>query len=72
MKLRDTEHLFVRSMSKLLRVTAVFLDADAANRHMAKTDDAVIAVFERKFGPSIILLANKHDKGETDRTAAEG
>lgn len=52
------EKLFIASMGKKLRVTAIFTDDEAANSHMARSDDAVIAVF----GP-FIFLANKYDHG---------
>ena len=52
------ERLFIFSMGKRLRITAIFTDDDAANAHMAKTDDAVIACH----GP-FIFLANKYDRG---------
>lgn len=53
------EQLYVRSMGKLLRVTAVFGSDDDANAYMAKhQDDAVLACI----GP-FILLANRFDRG---------
>lgn len=60
MKFNDKQTLYVRSMGKALRVTAIFTDDDEANRHMARSDndDAVVAVF----GP-YILLADKYDHG---------
>lgn len=61
-KLRETEQLYVRSMSKALRVTAIFPDTkegtDAANRHCARTNDAVVACMA-----GVILLADKSDRG---------
>lgn len=56
--LGETEMLYVRSMGKALRVTAIFTNDDAANARMAKVDEGVVAVF----GP-FVLLANLHDKG---------
>ena len=60
MTILKPEHgLYVQSMRKFLRVTAMFDSDDAANAHMAKHgDDAVVACF----GP-FVLLANVHDKG---------
>jgi len=52
------ENLIIRSMGKSLRVTAIFDNDDDANKHMEKTEDAVIAVV----GP-YVFLANKYDKG---------
>ena len=66
----ETQNLYVRSMGKLLRVTAIFTSDDDANAYMAKKDEGVVACF----GP-YILLANMYDKGEvvitdfTKRTA---
>jgi len=57
-KLKESEFLYVRSMGKAHRVTAIFTDDDAANAHMVKTDEAVMAVM----GP-FILLARTHDLG---------
>lgn len=58
-KLGEHIHLYVRSMGKLLEVTAAFDNDDEANRHMAKTNDAVVAVTTG----GLILLADKGDKG---------
>lgn len=58
-KLKDTEKLYVRSMGKALRVTAIFTNDDDANRFMERNDDdAVVACFA-----GIVLLAKKHDYG---------
>lgn len=60
MKLKAEQKLFVRSMGKLLRVTAIFTSDDEANAYMARHDSqAVVAVFG-----SLVLLADKYDKGE--------
>ena len=59
--INDSEtKLFVRSMGKMLRVTAMFTDDDDANEHMAKpgNDDAVVAV-----SGNLVILADAHDKG---------
>lgn len=58
MKLKPEQALYVRSMGKALRVTAIFQTDAEANAHMERTDDAVVAVF----GP-LILLADKYDPG---------
>jgi hypothetical protein len=67
MRLKQEQSLYVRSMGKLLRVTAIFQTDDEANAHMARGDnnDAVVAVF----GP-LVLLADMYDKGIA--VAAEG
>lgn len=59
-KLKETEMLYVRSMGKALRVTAIFDNDDEANAYMAQpgNDDAVVAVFGK-----FVLLARKWDKG---------
>ena len=59
MKLPDHQHLYVRSMGKSLRVTAMFKDDDDANRYMARNrDEGVVAVMA-----GVVLLANLYDKG---------
>lgn len=60
MKLKtETEFLYVRSMGKLLRVTAMFDNDADANKFMAKNDGhSVVACF----GP-YVLLANVYDTG---------
>ena len=66
-RLADHQALYVRSMRKALRVTAIFTDDSEANAHMAKhPDDAVVACF----GP-FIFLASRRDKG-ADITREEG
>lgn len=65
MKLKPHEVLWLYSMGKRLRVTAIFTDADAANAYMAHTDDACIAaVGDPENGGEFIFLANKYDYGE--------
>ena len=60
MKLKPEQKLYVRSMGKMLRVTAIYDNDDDANAHIDRSDndDGVVAVF-RPF----VLLANLHDKG---------
>jgi hypothetical protein len=60
MKLSSNQSLYVRSMGKLLRVTAIFDNDDDANRHMAQSgnNDAVVAVFGK-----LVLLADVYDQG---------
>ena len=55
---KTDDKLFLFSMGKRLRVTAIFTDLAEANAHMGRTDDAVIACF----GP-FIILANQYGKG---------
>ena len=60
MKLNKDQFLYIWSMGKRLRVTAVFHDDDAANTYMAKhRNESVIAAFD-----PYVFLANHHDKGE--------
>lgn len=58
LNLNEKQKLYVRSMGKALRVTAIFSEDDDANRHMAKSDDAVVACFGR-----LTFMARKYDKG---------
>jgi hypothetical protein len=55
----DSVSLYVRSMGKALRVTAIALTDDAANAHCARTNDAVVACVGR-----VVLMADKGDRGE--------
>lgn len=51
--------LYVRTMGKCLRVTAIFDSTDEANAHMEKHDEqACVAV-----SGSLVLLADRHDRG---------
>lgn len=57
---KQDDKLYIYSMGKRLRVTAVFSDDESANAHMARhSDDAVIACFGQ-----FVFLANKYDHGE--------
>jgi hypothetical protein len=56
----ERAHLYVRSMGKLLRVTAICISEADANAHMARHDESAVVAM---FGP-FILLADKWDKGE--------
>jgi len=59
MKLNKHQVLYVRSMRKLLRVTAIFTDDDEANAYMTKhREEAVVAVMA-----PFILIADVHDHG---------
>lgn len=59
MRLNDQQTMYVRSMGKALRVTAIYDNDDDANAHMEKNhDDAVIAVFGK-----YVFLANRYDRG---------
>lgn len=62
MKVPDQIQLYLRSMGKLLQITAIFPDDESANRHMGKTNDAVIAEIGRG-GDKLIFLADKGDRG---------
>lgn len=63
-KLGPIHILYVMSMNKALRVTAIFGDhpeGDAlANAYMKRSDDAVVATFG-----GVSLLASKYDRGAT-------
>lgn len=52
------ETVYLYSMGKRLKITAIFTDDDTANAHMEQSDDALVAVF----GP-FLLCANKYDNG---------
>jgi hypothetical protein len=60
--MKEDEQVYIRSMRKLLRVTAVFpigKDGEvAANARMERTNDAVVAEFA-----GLIWLADKGDRG---------
>lgn len=58
MKLNPEQTLYIRSMGKALQVTAIFTDISAANRHMERSNDAVVAEFGK-----LIFLADVGDKG---------
>lgn len=59
MKLPAHQVLYVRSMGKALRVTAIFTDDDDTNAYLAKNrDESVVAVFG-----DFILIANTYDHG---------
>ncbi len=55
--------LFVRSMGRLLRVTAMFDSSDEANAYMEKHKDQAVVAEIPAYTP-LILLANVHDKGQ--------
>jgi hypothetical protein len=56
---KPEEKLYLYSMGKRLRVTAIFTDVQDANRYMEGKDEGVIA----ELGP-FIFLANLYDPGE--------
>lgn len=58
MRIPNQYDLYLRSMGKALRITAIFDDEGAANRHMTSSNDAVIAKIGR-----YIFLADKGDMG---------
>ena len=51
--------LYIRSMGKALRVSAIFTDRDEANAYMAKHDEQALVAC---CGP-FYLLADRFDKG---------
>jgi len=59
MKLKPEQQLYVRSMGKALRVTAIFTVDSEANAYMERNkDEGVVA----EFAP-FILIANIYDCG---------
>ncbi len=59
MKLNGEQKLYVRSMGKLLRVTAIFASDDEANAYMERhRDEAVVACFGQ-----LVFIANLYDRG---------
>ena len=59
MKLKPEQMLYVRTMGKALKVTAVFTDDDSANAYMSNhSDEGVVA----EFAP-YIFIANVYDNG---------
>ena len=52
------ETVYIYSMGKKLKITAIFTNDDEANAHIAKTDDAVVAMFGK-----YIIMANRYDQG---------
>jgi len=59
MKLGPTEFVYVRSMGKALRITAICSSVTEANDYCERhVDEGVIA----EFGP-LVFIANLYDKG---------
>jgi hypothetical protein len=59
MKLLPEQVVYVRSMGKALRITAIFGDDAGANAHMEKhSNEAVVACFGH-----LVFLANVYDRG---------
>ena len=58
--LKTEQHLYVHTMGRALRVSAIFGDAGSANAHMARHDEQALVAC---FGP-FCLTADKHDKGD--------
>lgn len=54
----NNQQVFVYSMGKKLKLTAIADTDEDANRHMARTDDAVVACFG-----TLVLMASKYDSG---------
>lgn len=58
-RLAKQHTVYVRSMGKALRITAMFTSVDEANAYMENnTDEGVIAEIQ-----GVIFLANLHDQG---------
>ena len=59
MKFKPEQMLYVRSMGKLLRITAIFSDVAEANKYMENhRDEGLVA----EFAP-FLLIANLYDPG---------
>jgi hypothetical protein len=58
-KTDETEHFYIYSMGKRLRVIAYALSVADANFYMEKHDEAAVVAC---FG-ELVLMADKHDKG---------
>ncbi len=58
-KLTDTEHFYIRSMGKALRLVAIADNDDDANRFMMRNDGAAVVAC---LGP-LVLMADKNDNG---------
>jgi hypothetical protein len=56
---RDAVALYVRSMGKIIRVTAIFDNDAEANAHMAKHSEAACVAVSG----SLVMLADKYDPG---------
>lgn len=60
-KLKPEQTLYVRSMGKALKVTAMFTSVDETNEYLASSagkDQGVVAEF-----PPFVFVANLYDKG---------
>ena len=59
MKFKKHQTIYVRSMGKALKVTALFTDADETNQYLEKhPDEGVIAVYAQ-----FVFIAGLYDKG---------
>jgi hypothetical protein len=54
-----SQEIYIYSMGKKLKITAIFDNEAEANANMAKTDNAVVGEFGK-----FIFLANKYDTGQ--------
>lgn len=64
-RVKPGEAFYIYSMGKRLRVVAYAMTNDDANAYMEQhTEAAVVACF----GGGLILMADKHDRGERDAT----
>jgi microcompartment protein CcmK/EutM len=55
---KENELLLIYSMGKKLKITAMFDNDDECNKHLAQSNDSVIACFG-----GFVLCADKSDKG---------
>lgn len=55
--------LYVRSMGKALKVTAIALSEEAANLYCQQHDEAAVVAQIGPNGNALILLADKYDPG---------
>ena len=56
---KETHNVYIRSMGKLLRITAIAVGDDAANAYMETHDSAAMIA---ECGP-FIFMADKYDPG---------
>lgn len=58
-KFTSTEHVYIRSMGKLLRITAIATSDDEANSFMSKNDEAAVVADCGGF----VFMADRYDHG---------
>ncbi len=60
MKMKPEQNMLIKSMGKLLKITAIFHNVNEANKYLEKhKDEGVIACYD-----PYIFIANLYDKGE--------